>query len=327
MNRKMLAIPIILLLAIAAWAGWRWLSPSEEEIWLGYVEGEALYIAAPVSGTLGERNVERGDTVTSGDRLFSLDPASLDADVDRLKADVAASMAQMRDLEQQGRRPAEQDISRAAIASAQAQLTKAQHDFDRISALADKGFASRTQLDAARAARDRARADLAQANAQLRSGALSAGRSGQIAAAGASVAGAEAALRAQQQRRAEIAPLSPADGLVEQTFFNPGEWVPANTPVVAVLPDDRRKLRFFVPQDAIASLKPGMKIAFSCDGCPAGQSATISYIAPRAEFTPPVIYSETARAKLVFMVEARLAKSGQPLPPGLPVDIMPPDRQ
>ena len=69
--------------------------------------------------------------------------------------------------------------------------------------------------------------------------------------------------------------------------------------------------------------KPGMTIRYSCDGCGGMRTAKISFIAPRAEFSPPVIYSEGARAKLVFLVEAPLPPSGQPLPPGLPVEVVP----
>jgi HlyD family secretion protein len=111
--------------------------------------------------------------------------------------------------------------------------------------------------------------------------------------------------------------------VVEQTFYNIGEWVPANAPVVAVLPDERRKLRFYVPQDRIAGVRTGSSISFACDGCGGRRQAKISYVSPRAEFTPPVIYSEHARAKLVFLVEAILPVSDRPLPPGLPVEVAP----
>jgi HlyD family secretion protein len=66
-----------------------------------------------------------------------------------------------------------------------------------------------------------------------------------------------------------------------------------------------------------------MTVTYSCDGCGAARQAKISYIAPRAEFTPPVIYSERARAKLVFLVEAALPVEAKPLPPGLPVEVVP----
>ena len=65
-------------------------------------------------------------------------------------------------------------------------------------------------------------------------------------------------------------------------------------------------------------------MALSCDSCPTGLSATISYIAPQAEYTPPVIYSESTRAKFVFLIEARPKPSEAALlNPGQPVTVRP----
>lgn len=312
----------LLLLAFAAW-WWVWRAPAAEDRWLGYVEGETLYVAAPVSGRLAERPVDRGASVAAGAALFSLDPESVDAAVSQAQAQVAANSAQVEDLGEASRREAEIDVFRANAAQAQAASVKATSDFNRMAALAAHGFASKSQLDTARAARDGAAAQLASAQAQIRSSQLTAGRGAQIRAAQAGVAGAEAVLRGQRKLRSEIAPVAPAKGVIEQTFYNPGEWVPANSPVVSVLPDDKRKLRFFVPEERIASVKMGSAIRFTCDGCGDPRTATISFIAPRSEYTPPVIYSERARAKLVFMVEAKLAPSDKPLPLGLPVEVVP----
>lgn len=312
---------VIALLVLATGAYWYLGRVTEPARWLGYVEAETEFIAAPVAGRLAQRSVERGAAVGAGTPLFLLDPETTDAETARLEAQVAAARAQEVDLADARARAPELAAARAAQAAAQAQLTRAEADFTRIEALAHSGFASRSQLDAARAARDGARAGLAQGRAQTASLELSAGRQGQIAAAAANRGGAEAALRGQRQRRRDIAPVAPEAGVVEQTFYNPGEWVPANVPVIALLPDARRKLRFYVPQERIAALRPGMAVRFTCDGCGPAREARISYIAPRAEFTPPVVYSERARAKFVFMVEALLPPSARPLSPGLPVEV------
>jgi HlyD family secretion protein len=105
-------------------------------------------------------------------------------------------------------------------------------------------------------------------------------------------------------------------------FFQQGEWVPANQPVLALLPADRVRLRFFVPQDQVAFYAPGASVNFSCDGCAKDLTAKISYVSPRPEFTPPVIYSREARDRMVFMVEAQ-PTAGQGLAPGLPIDVQP----
>ena len=57
-------------------------------------------------------------------------------------------------------------------------------------------------------------------------------------------------------------------------------------------------------------------------GIGTGLSAKISYVSPRPEFTPPVIFSRDSRDRLVFMVEALPQKPAN-LMPGLPVDVEP----
>jgi len=65
-------------------------------------------------------------------------------------------------------------------------------------------------------------------------------------------------------------------------------------------------------------------VALACDGCPAGLTARISFVSPQAEYTPPVIYSNSARSKLVFMAEARpQGDAAALLKPGQPVDVRP----
>jgi HlyD family secretion protein len=91
--------------------------------------------------------------------------------------------------------------------------------------------------------------------------------------------------------------------------------------VVELLPPAKVKLRFFVPEPELAAIRLGAPIGVDCDGCPE-LTAEITYIAPEAEFTPPVIYSQETRAKLVFLVEAHPRKDPPTtLHPGQPVTI------
>lgn len=98
---------------------------------------------------------------------------------------------------------------------------------------------------------------------------------------------------------------SPGDGTVEQVYYRPGETVPAGRPVVAILPPGNLKLRFFAPQAILPTIKYGDIVDVSCDGCEKNLTAKVSFIARSAEYTPPVIYSQEERAKLVFLIEAR----------------------
>jgi HlyD family secretion protein len=134
---------------------------------------------------------------------------------------------------------------------------------------------------------------------------------------------AKANLEWAQTRLARRNAHSPGDGTIEQIYYRPGETVPAGRPVVALLPPGNLKIRFFAPQSVLPEIKYGDVVGVSCDGCHKDLTAKISFIARSAEFTPPVIYSQEERAKLVFLIEARPEhpekfRVGQPVTVTLP---------
>jgi HlyD family secretion protein len=136
---------------------------------------------------------------------------------------------------------------------------------------------------------------------------------------------AEARLNSSQTRLARRKVASPASGVVQQIYFRPGEIVPTGRPVLALLPPDNVKLRFFVPETMVPKIALGDTVAVGCDGCPADLAARVTFMAQTAEFTPPVIYSLEERAKLVFLVEARpekpaMLRVGQPVTISLPAE-------
>ncbi len=321
MRRIILPVAILALVGVAFW--WMVLRPSpKNDAWLGYIEGESIQVAAPVSGTLARLDVTRGGRVGAGAPLFALNAVSNEAQMRQLEAQREQAQAQLADLQSPRQRPAELGVSRAQQQAARAELERTQREYERIATLAEKGFATRSQLDAAKAARDSAQASLRQAQASEASGEL-AGRQDQIEAARAQVQQAEAAIAAQRRTGEEIAPTAPVAALVQQTYFNAGEWVPANTPVVRLLPPGRIKIRFFVPESVVSTLHEGDSVVISCDGCGDPFPAVIRYIAPQAEFTPPIIYSEDAREKFVFMVEAQPQGDASRLHSGIPVEVRP----
>lgn len=289
--------------------------------YLGYVEGETSLIAPPVAGRLIERPVERGGLVKKGDRLFVIDPTLARAEVARAEAMLSEAKARHRNL-LTGKRPEEQDVIRAQQREVAAALVQAESELQRQSELVARRISTQQAYEAADAQVRQLRARAASLDAQEKVGDLAA-RQSEIAAAAALIEQGQANLDQARQRLDDVMPLAPEDALIENTFFNVGEWVPAGSPVVSLLPPSRVKLRFFVPEEEVAQAKSGKQVAFTCDGCPAGLKATIIYVSPRAEFTPPVIYSQSARTKLVFLVEARPTSPAPPLPPGLPVAVEP----
>jgi HlyD family secretion protein len=115
---------------------------------------------------------------------------------------------------------------------------------------------------------------------------------------------------------------APQAGLVYDTLFRQGEWVAAGKPVVVLLPPQNIKVRAFVPETRVGSMHYGEAAQVTVDGVRSPFGGKVSYISPRAEYTPPVIYSRETRAKLVFMVELIFdPQAAANLHPGQPVDV------
>lgn len=285
----------------------------------GYVEGEYVRLAATTGGLLETLSVSRGDQVTAGAPLFSLDLTDLIAARAAAEADLARARAEYADLTK-GARPEELEIIRRQREQVKANLVNAEKEFVRLKPLVPTGAASQSSLDAAEARLISTRAQLKELDAKLTADQLGA-RSDRIEAARASVDRAVQALARIDKQLTDATPKAPAGAMVEDTYFRPGEYVAAGQPVVSLLPPENVKVRFYVPQALLPKLPMGSQISVDCDGCNGAIDATISYISSEAEYTPPVIYSVESRDKLVFLVEAKPTTPSPVLRPGLPVDV------
>ena len=220
----------------------------------GYVEGEFVYVASPLAGTLESLQVRRGDQVKVGDPLFALDETP----------------------------------EKAAREQIEAALVLSEAEYARQDKLFRTGAAATQDLDRARSTRDQDKRRLTQTDWSF-----------------------------LQKRQS-----APQAGLVYDTLYRQGEWVAAGKPVVALLPPQNIKVRAFVPEPRIGSIHHGDGVRVTVDGVRDPFIGKVSYISPRAEYTPPVIYSRETRDKLVFMVEAVFdPATAAKLHPGQPVDV------
>jgi HlyD family secretion protein len=287
----------------------------------GYVEGEFVRVAAPLSGTLLELAVQRGTEVAKEAPLFTLESEQERAARAEAQARVRQAQATLANLEK-ARRPPEIAAARAQLAQAQASLRQSDADLVRTQKLVADRFLPPQQRDQALAARDRDRGRVAELTQQLRVANLPA-RSDEIAAANAEVKAASDALAQAQWRVEQKSQTAPVAGLVADTLYRAGEWVAAGAPVVSLLPPANVKLRFYIPETLVGSLRIGDAVTVRCDGCGAEIPAQVRFIATQAEFTPPVIYSRENRSNLVFLVEAWPDSPNPALHPGLPVEVSP----
>ena len=286
----------------------------------GVIEAELVRVAPSVSGRLVQLSVARGDLVKAGAALFRVESPEDSAMQTEAQARVAQQAALRADLAR-GKRPDELAVTAAQLAQARSALIDIEAQLTRERELARQGFVSGTRLDSLSAQRDEAAAKVSELQAQQRVGRL-AGRDDARRAADAAWQAAQAQAEQLRVRLADKTVAAPIGATVDDTLYRVGEWVVAGAPVVNLLPAGAVKLRFFVAEAMLPRIKLGDAVSLRCDGCAAPLKATIKFIASRAEFTPPVIYSRDQRAKLVFLVEAvPAAADAEKLRSGQPVDV------
>jgi len=287
----------------------------------GYVEGEFVYVSSPLSGTLKELQVQRGARVGAGDPLFSLDDTPEKAALEEALRRLAQARANLEDA-RKGKRPSEIESLEAQIGQARAALALSEKEWARQEKLMRiPGATTEQDLDRARAARDQDARRTAQLEADLKTARLGT-RTDLVLAAQAAREAQEAVLAKAQWDFSQKAQSAPDSGLVFDTLYRVGEWVAAGRPIVSLLPPQNIKVRAFVPETKIGAVRLGDPVRVGVDGIKEPLIGKVSFISPRAEFTPPVIYSLESRSKLVFMVEAVFdPQTAVKLHPGQPVDV------
>ena len=287
----------------------------------GYVEGEYVRIGAQFAGTLAKLSVKRGDAITAGAQVFVLESENEAAARRQADEQLRAAEARLANLKTGKRAPEVETVSEQ-LRQAQAARELSAANLRRQQDLFKSGFVSQAALDDARTALKRDDAQVGQLKASVATMTQSTGRPDEIRAAEADVRAAREAVAQSQWRLSQRAVASPTDGYVHDTYYVVGDFVPAGSPVAAILPPGNVKARFFVPETIVGALKLGETVTLACDGCGTPIPATISFISDRVEFTPPVLYSKENRAKLVFLIEAKpRASDAIRLKPGQPLDV------
>jgi len=317
--RHILAV-ILVLAVLVAWG----CSPESSHRFQGYIEGEYVYVASPMAGTLTNLAVARGDTVKAGQLLFELERGAEAAALAQAEMNLTQAEAQLDDLTK-GRRPTEIESLKAQLERAQADLKLAEADLARREQLGSSDVISREELDQARAQREADQAQVSQLKSDLATGRLG-GRDDAIRAAQAAVDSQRAAVEKAKwswDQKRQFAPATADQAAVQDTLYRQGEFVTAGSPVVSLLPPENLKVRFFVPQEELPQIKTGGVVSVRPDGAAHPINATVNYISTQSEYTPPVIFSRETRANLVYMIEAKFSSAdAADLRPGQPVDVV-----
>ena len=326
---KQPTILIVLAVAVAACGNGRAAAVPTAS---GYVEATEVRVAPEVGGRLVELKVDEGDRVAVGDLIGRLATTDTDLAVLRAQADRDQVVAQLR-LLQAGARPEEIRQARAQVESAEAdvraadaELASAEADLKRFEGLLSVNAGSRKQRDDAATRRDVAAAHVLAARertrasgenlARLRAGA----RAEEIAGARARVAAADAQIATLRKSLADASILSPVAGVVTSKLADAGEIMQPRAPVVVVTDLDHAWANVYVDEPMVPRLKLGQKVTLVTD---AGQrmEGAITFISPKAEFTPRNVQTTEERSRLVYRIKVTTDNKDGVLKPGMPIEV------
>jgi len=298
----------------------------------GHVEATEVHVASEVGGRILELRAAEGDRLNRGDVIARLDTRDTELQVQRGRADRAASVAQLKLLEAGARvediRQAEAEVqaAEAEAMAIEADLKAAQLDLDRAQALLEANAIAQKQRDDARAKvdgiRERQRGAQQHVRAaretviRLKKGA----RPEEIEAARARVAASDAQLAVLDKALADAQITAPVSGVVTQKLVDAGEIVMRGTPIIVVTDLDNAWANLFVPEPMVPRVKLGQAATVVTDAGGDGVQGKVTFISPKAEFTPRNVQTAEERSKLVYRIKVTVDNRNGILKSGMPVD-------
>ncbi|MBZ0215210.1 MAG: HlyD family efflux transporter periplasmic adaptor subunit [Fimbriimonadaceae bacterium] len=289
-----------------------------DDAYYGYVEGEYVYVAPKRGGLITELAVADGQQVNAGDLLYTLDSDGERQALAAAEARFAAAKALLLD-KTQGERSEELRVIEEKLRNAEAERDLARLKYTRTLELLGRKIVSESQRDQDLAAMNMTEANVRRLTAELAVARLPQ-RDARIEAARQDMTAAEAAVLRARIDLADRTVRAPKAGRIERVFLRVGEFANSGAAVISLLPPDNIKVRFYIPEPRRTDMRVGDRVLVNCSGCTQAYPAKVSYLSSEVEHTPPVIFSLEERAKLVFLVEARL-DNPEGLLPGQPVDV------
>jgi HlyD family secretion protein len=324
---RLLVLAVPALLAACAPA-----PPSDRLRVSGNVEATEVHTAAEVSGRIVDLRVDEGDRIEAGAVIARLDTEDAMLQIARTRADRATAVAQLRLLEAGSRAEdirqarAQVDATAADAAAVDAEVKAAQLDLDRFQALLTANAGSVKQRDDAQARVDTAKARQRAGQDRVRSARealarLEAGtRPEEIQTARARVAAADAQIAVLEKSKRDATVISPITGIVTQKLVDAGEIVARGTPLVVITDLDHAWANLFVPEPMVPRVTIGQAATVLTDAGGPGLEGKVTFVSPRAEFTPRNVQTAEERSKLVYRIKVTVDNSAGVLKLGMPVD-------
>ncbi len=312
---------VVLALVLFSWAfvGCRHAEVRAPTALQGVVEFDDRAIGFELGGRVATLSVERGETLTAGQIVATLDDGLQRPARDARAAEVAAARAQLRLLQAGTRREDIRGVE-AQLAAARSTEAVVERSLERAQRLIAQGAVATAGIDDLEAQRARARGErgaLTERLAAMRNGA----RSQELAAAQARVDAATAALSAEEARLTRYTLRAPQGAVVLERHVEAGEVVAAGVPVVTVADVTHPYVEVFVPQASVAAVGLGAPVTVRVDGDRAHYAGRVEFVGRRMEYTPRFLFSPRERPNLVVRVRVRIDDPNGRLHAGIPAAV------
>ena len=298
----------------------------------GHVEATEVRLAPEMGGRVLSLNVKEGDRIQTGAVVLTLDATDLQLAIARAKTEQASAEAQLRLVRASARSEdvkqaeAQVEAAKADIPAAKAELDAAAADLQRFDLLLSRKSGSQKQRDDAATRRDgaQARVEAAQTRVEAAEATLARVKAGarreEVAVAESRIATAQAAIASLEDQLKDATLVSPVAGIVTEKLTEMGEVVAPRAPVVVITDLDHAWADVYVPEPAVPRITLGQPATLFTDAGGAGLTGTVTFISPKAEFTPRNVQTADERAKLVYRIRVTVDNSGGVLKQGMPVD-------
>ena len=326
-SRRLFVVPLLVVSAACAPAA----DPNHLRV-SGHVEATEVRLAPEMGGRVLSLPVKEGDRIQTGATVLTIDATDLQLAIARAKTEQASAEAQLRLVRASARvedvkqAEAQVEAAKAEIPAARAELDAATADLQRFDLLLSRKSGSQKQRDDAATRRDvaQARVEAAQKRVEAAEATVARVKAGarreEVAVAESRIATAQAAIASLEDQLKDATLISPVTGIVTEKLTEMGEVVAPRSPVVVITDLDHAWADVYVPEPAVPRITLGQPATLFTDAGGQGLQGTVTFISPKAEFTPRNVQTADERAKLVYRIRVTVDNASGVLKQGMPVD-------
>lgn len=259
------------------------------------VEGTSVQVPALTGGEIKELRVDTGQEVQAGEILAAVDSTELVFQRQQLQA-------VLEELEVQWK------IAHTNLNQAESTEAYVREKQQRIEALYRKNSTSRQSLD-----------DLTNQLQQAQTALVNAKQNFQSLEARKKQLTAQLGVVNKKIKDAVI--VAPTGGIVSEKYFESGEAIPPLSPIVEIIEIRKVDVKIYISEKKLPEVKYGQAVRVKVDGLDNDLAGTVSWVSPKAEFTPKTILTPETRTSLVYAVKISVPNPDGILKHGMPVEI------